>query len=283
LNSKHNAVDKPEAPSLVVVDKKNGRLLAREDEGISQRIFHSTWSSPALGTVDGQRRIFFCGGDGICYAFPALTSQANSSARDDGVAMLKAVWRFDCDPGAPKENIHSYIRNRRESPSNIKSMPVFDQGRLYVTVGGDIWWGKLEAWLQCVDVKGEGDVTKTGLLWSYPVERHCCSTPAVHDRLAYVADCAGKVHCVDVNTGQPVWVHDAKREIWASPLVADGKVYVGNRRGEFWVLAAGRQRKVLSQIRLDAPVFSTAVAANGVLYVSTMDTLYALKQSQDAR
>jgi outer membrane protein assembly factor BamB len=77
-----------------------------------------------------------------------------------------------------------------------------------------------------------------------------------------------------------VWVHDAGREIWASPLVADGKVYIGNRLGDFWVLAAGRQLEVLSSIRLDAPVMSTAVAANGVLYVSTMDTLYALKQSR---
>ena len=65
-------------------------------------------------------------------------------------------------------------------------------------------------------------------------------------------------------------------------LANTGKVYDGPRRGDFWVLAAGRQRKVLSTIRLDAPVFSTAVAANGALYVSTMDTLYALKQSQAA-
>jgi outer membrane protein assembly factor BamB len=280
LNSKHSGVDKPEAPSLVAVDKATGRLLAREREGISRNIFHSTWSSPALAEVGGRRLVFFCGGDGVCYGFEALKAGVDTvaegveSARD--VRSLKLLWRFDCDPTAPKENIHDYIRNRRESPSNIKSMPVFFNDRLYVTVGGDIWWGKLQAWLQCIDVTGAGDVTEKGLLWSYPVERHCCSTPAVQDGLAYVADCAGNVHCVDADTGSPYWVHDAGSEIWASTLVADGKVYIGTRRGDFWVLAAGREKQVLSSIRLEDAVISSPVAANGTLYVGTMGRLYAV-------
>jgi outer membrane protein assembly factor BamB len=157
-------------------------------------------------------------------------------------------------------------------------MPVFHDGRLYVTVGGDIWWGKRQAWLQCISTAGTGDVTNTGLLWSYPVERHCVSTPAIHDGLAYVADCAGKVHCVDTRTGKPLWVHDAEHEIWASPLVADGRVYIGTRRGTFWVLAAGPEHRVISSIRLSDPIHSTSVAANGTLYVASMSTLYALQK-----
>jgi outer membrane protein assembly factor BamB len=305
LNSKHQAVDKPEAPSLVVVDKATGRLVAQEREGISRRIFHSTWSSPALGEVGGRRLVFFGGGDGVVYAFEAfqgsgfrVEGSGGKGARDEGLgvghtrsssspapgpqppapAALRCVWRFDCDPTAPKQNIHSYIRNRRESPSNIKSMPVFHNGRVYVTVGGDIWWGKNQSWLQCIDASKTGDVTQSALLWSYSLGRHCCSTPSVHDGLVYAADCDGKVHCVDAETGRPYWVHDAGGEIWASTLVADGKLYVGTRRGDFWVLAAGKEKRVLSSIRLRDPVISTPVAANGTLYVGTMTRLYALKK-----
>ncbi len=282
LNSRHTAVDKPKAPSLVVVDKATGRLVAREREGISQRIFHSTWSSPALGEVGGRRLVFFGGGDGVVYAFDALAAMKDPSSRDPQpgrVGSLRTVWRFDCDPAAPKQNIHSYIRNRRESPSNIKSMPVFHDGRVYVTVGGDIWWGKNEAWLKCIDASQKGDVTQSGLLWSYPLERHCCSTPSVHDGLVYVADCGGKVHCVDARTGRPYWVHDAGRDMWASTLVADEKVYIGTRGGQFWVLATGKQKRVLSSIRLDDAVISTPVAAGGTLYVGTMKRLYALQKA----
>lgn len=293
LTSRHDGVDKPDAPALVAVDKLSGTLVAQEREGISRRIFHCQWSSPALGTVNGQRLVFLGGGDGWCYAFAALPGDENKESGGEGekgrmgagekssgeVPPLRCVWKFDCDPTAPKENIHTYIRNRCESPSNIKSMPVFHDGRLYVTVGGDIWWGKLQAWLQCIDAGKTGDITSAGLLWSYPVERHCCSTPAIHDGLAYVADCAGKVHCVDAQTGRPYWVHDAGSEIWASTLVADGKVYIGTRRGDFWVLAAGKELRVLSSIRLGDAVISTPVAANGVLYVGTMPRLFALQRA----
>jgi len=276
LTSRHDGVDRPEAPSLVAVDKATGRLVAQEREGISRRIFHSTWSSPALGEVGGRRLVFFGGGDGVCYGFEALRAAAFPSP-------LRCLWRFDCDPTAPKENIHSYIRNRRVSPSNIKSMPVFCDGRLYVTVGGDIWWGKNESWLQCIDASGSGDVTRSGLVWRYRLGRHCCSTPAIHAGLVYAADCDGKVHCVDAETGRRCWVHDAGGEIWASTLVADGKVYVGTRRGDFWVLAAGKEKHVLSSIRLRDAVISTPVAANGTLYVGTMTRLYALETLNSKR
>ena len=277
LTGRHDRVDKPEAPSLVAVEKASGRLVAVDGAGIGPRIFHSTWSSPALGVVAGRRLVFFCGGDGVVYAFDALDAEQAATASPDGLAnKLNLVWRFDCDPTAPKENVHEYIRNRRESPSNIKSMPVFHEGRLYVTVGGDIWWGKRQAWLKCIDAGGEGDITATNLVWSYPLGPHCCSTPAISQGLVYVADCGGQVHCVDAATGKACWVHQAGRDIWASTLVADGKVYIGTRRGDFWILAAGGEKRVIGSVRLDGPVHGTATAAGGVLYVASMERLYAI-------
>jgi outer membrane protein assembly factor BamB len=287
LDSGHKGIRCPEGPSLICLDKKTGRLLARDYEGIGPRIFHSTWSPPALGVVHGRRRIFFCGGDGVVYGFEPLRQRAagilpavrGQDALDTGkVEALKRVWRFDPDPTAPKENVHEYFGNRQQSPSNIKSTPVFDNGRLYVTVAGDIWWGKNQAWLKCIDATGEGDVTATGLLWSCDLSRHCCSTPAVHGGLVYVADCGREIYCIDAETGKVQWTQEAKGDIWASTLVADGKVYIGTNRGDFWILAAGREKKVLSTLRLDSGISSTAIAANGVVYVATMTRLYALQK-----
>jgi outer membrane protein assembly factor BamB len=106
------------------------------------------------------------------------------------------------------------------------------------------------------------------------------STPAVHDGLVYAADCDGQIHCVDAATGEAVWTHDGEGEIWASTFVADHKIYVGTRRGLFWILAAGREKKVLSRISLGSPVSATTVAANGVLYIATMNRLYAVAGGQ---
>lgn len=274
IDSRHEAIPCPDAPSLIVLDKRTGRLVARDGERIGLRIFHNTHSSPAIGVVDGRTLVFFGGGDGVVYAFDALPPDLPPGP----VRTLERVWRFDCDPTAPKENVHRYIRNRRESPSNIMSMPVFHDGRVYVTFGGDIWWGKHEAWLACIDAAPAGDVTETGRVWTYALRRHCCSTPSIADGLAFVADCGGFVHCVDAETGRPYWTHDTRGEMWASTLVADGKVYVGTRRKEFWIFAAAKEKTILATIAMDNRMAASPVAANGVLYVATLDRLYAIEE-----
>jgi outer membrane protein assembly factor BamB len=279
VDDSHKQIHAPDAPSLIVLDKRTGRLVATDGERIGPRVFHSTWSSPALARVNGRPLILFCGGDGVVYAFdpvPALTSDGAGQA--PAVAMLNKVWQFDFDPSAPKENVHRYNSNRQEGPSNINSMPVFHAGRVYVTAGGDLWWGKNEAWLKCIDATGTGDLTNTGEVWSHPLDRHSMSTPAVVDGLVFVADCSRRLHCVEAATGRALWTHEANGPFWASPLVADGKVFIGSRRGDFWILSATREKRVLAEVALGSPVSGTATAANGVLYVASMEELYAIDE-----
>jgi outer membrane protein assembly factor BamB len=283
VDDSHKHIDAPDAPSLIVLDKQTGRLVAQDNEHIGPRIFHSTWSSPALAEVNGRPLIGFCGGDGVVYAFEPWTSpngtQAPSPAgsTEPSPGHLKKVWWFDCDPTGPKENVHRYNSNRKISPSNIKSVPVFDHNRVYVTVGGDLWWGKNETWLKCIDATKTGDITKTGEVWSQPLERHCMSSPSLQDGRLFVGDSGHRLHCLDANTGQPYWTHDVKGEVWASPLVADGKVYFATRNGEFLVFAASKEKQLLSEINLGSAISGTPVAANGVLYVTTMRNLYAVQ------
>jgi len=271
----NRALSRPDAPSLIVVDKETGQLVAKDGENIGPRVFHSTWSSPSLGVVDGRRLVFFGGGDGVCYAFEALDPAQTYEA----LQILKRVWRFDCDPGAPKANIYAYAGNRREGPSNILGMPVFHNSRIYVTAGGDPWWGKRDAWLKCIDARGSGDITRAGALWSYPLKRQSCCTPAIASGLLFVADCRGYLHCLDAESGQPYWSRRLGGEFWGSPLIADGKVYLGSLRGQLWIFAAGTEAAELACIKFDAPIGGTPVAANGVLYVSTLKTLYAFEEA----
>ena len=274
VDKTHRTIRRPDAPSLIVLEKATGRLLAQDAEHIGPRIFHCTWSSPALALVAGKRQIIFCGGDGVVYAFSPLKDLPPHGT----VQSLERIWRYDCDPTAPKENVHNYIRNRKESPSNIKGMPVFHKNRIYVAAGGDIWWGKNEAWLHCIDATKTGDTTHTARLWSAPLSRHCCSTPAITAGLAFITDCGGHVHCIDADTGVSYWDHDTRGQMWASPLVADGKVYVGTQQREFWVFAATKEKKILSTVKLESHINGTPMAANGVVYVPTMTKLYAISQ-----
>jgi hypothetical protein len=95
--------------------------------------------------------------------------------------------------------------------------------------------------------------------------------------MVFIADCGRMFHCVDAKTGQRHWTHDITGEVWASPYVADGKVYLGTRGKNFYVFKADREKTLLSSLELPAPVSGTATAANGVLYVATMTHLYAIE------
>jgi outer membrane protein assembly factor BamB len=64
--------------------------------------------------------------------------------------------------------------------------------------------------------------------------------------------------------------------MFSSTLVADGKVYVGTKGRRLWVFAADKKKRVLATIDVGSPVVATPVAANGTLYVATMNTLYAV-------
>ncbi|MGC8743177.1 MAG: PQQ-binding-like beta-propeller repeat protein [Verrucomicrobiia bacterium] len=272
VDNTHRKIRAPDAPSLIVLEKKSGRLVAMDDEKIGPRIFHSTWSSPSLAVINGKELIIFCGGDGVVYAFEALKEVPPAGE----VLKLKRVWKFDCDPEGPKEDVHRFIGNRRESPMNIKSMPVVYKNRVYVTAGGDEWWGKNKAFLFCIDATKTGDITTSGRLWSAPLSNHSMSTPAIYNGLVFVGDSGRNINCIDAESGEKIWTQETRGAIWASPLVADGKVYVGTRAGDFWIVSASREKRVLCSIDLGAPISSSAVAANGAVYIATMTKLFAV-------
>ena len=58
--------------------------------------------------------------------------------------------------------------------------------------------------------------------------------------------------------------------------MADGKLYIGTRRDKLFIFAASREKKLLCETALDSPISAAPTAANGVVYVTTAETLYAL-------
>jgi len=272
----HRKVRRPEGPCLIVLDKTSGKLLATDAEGIGRRIFHAAWSAPSMGKVSGKSQIYLGGPDGVIYAFapakPTLVPPTKPTA-------LKRIWRFDCDPSAPKVNVHKYLKNRQTGPSVIYGMPVFHNNRVYATYSGDVWWGKRTAGVRCIDATKRGDVTKTADIWSSELSRHCTATPAISDGLLYVGDLGGKFHCIDADTGKTIWTHTTNGPVYASALVADSKVYIGTQKGGFLILATGREKKIIADIKLDSPIHAAATAANSAVYIATMRKLYATAAS----
>ena len=281
----------PKAASLIALDKRTGRLAARDDEQISSAVFHGQWSSPSLAVAAGQAMVVYGGGDGVCHGFAPLADGAAAGP----VATLKRLWSFDANPpdyrfrdGQP---INYWSGDRRKSganrndgqyvgPSEIIGTPVFAEGRVYVAIGQDPLHGRGRGALWCIDPKRRGDISRSGCVWSYTGIERSLSTVAVAGGLVFAPDFSGKLHCLDAATGQVCWVEDLRSEIWSSPLVADGKVYLGTRKG-LCVLAAARQARRLAEVRLGSPVWSAPAAANGTLFVASQKYLWAVCEKRE--
>jgi outer membrane protein assembly factor BamB len=269
----------PDAPNLIALDKRTGRLIAADDaRQIGPNILHGQWAMPSLGTVRGQKLVFYGGGDGFCYAFDAAT--------------LKTVWRFDCIPPEYRQTVSNLnwaamyslgdkrlkrsLNKKNESSyvgaSEILSCPVLHNDRVFVPIGRDPEHGRGRGALWCLDAA-------TGAkIWCYQGLDRTLSTVSIADGLLYVADIAGRIHCLDADTGKVNWVHETGEVLWSSTLVADGKIYLTTTK-HLWILAARRELKVLSTVRLGSPGYSSVVAADGALFFSVFNGwLYALRQ-----
>ncbi|MBK9139676.1 MAG: PQQ-binding-like beta-propeller repeat protein [Verrucomicrobia bacterium] len=276
----HVNIPSPLSPSFIALNKKTGEFAGEDDAGIGPRIYHGQWSSPSHGVVNGKDQVFFGGGDGWLYAF-----DANPVPGDD-TSLLKTVWKFDCNP--PEYKVDKDGRPIKypaaEGPSEINATPVFWKNRVYVAIGQDPEHGEGVGRLVCLDATKSGDVTATGLIWDYKGIHRSISTVSIDPEtgLLFVGDFSGFVHCLDAETGKLHWTHDMKAHMWGSTLVADGKVYVGDEDGDFVVLAATTEKKVLSETNLNSPVYSTPVVANGVIYVASNTHLYAFHDAAAA-
>jgi len=269
----HVNIPSPLSPSFIALDKKTGELRGEDNAEIGPRIFHGQWTSPAGGVVNGKPLVFFGGGDGFAYAFDAVPKPG-----DDG-DFLHKVWWLDCNPPEYRMKDGKPIKYPDpDGPSEINSTPVFYKNRVYVPIGQDPEHGEGVGRLLCLDATKKGDIGATGVIWSYQGIHRSISTVSIDPNtgLLFVADFSGYIHCLDAETGQLYWKHDMKAHMWGSTMVADGKVYAGDEDGDFVVLAATKEKKLISETNFGSPIYSTPVIANGVMYVGTQTHLYAL-------
>jgi len=276
VDKSHKRIPSPNAPNMIALDKRTGKLLAVIDQPLGTAVFHGDWSSPTLARINGQDLILWGGGDGVCYAFDAKIEPG----KDGAPGLLKKVWWFDCNPLVNKIKDGKPLPYNKGGvgPSEIIATPVVVNDRVYVAVGQDSRHGPGKGAFSCIDATKKGDVTGTALIWqSLAVDRSFSSVAVTKDGLVFIADYTGILRCFDADNGKEYWSHELNGRVFCSPLCADGKVYIGTDTGRFTVAAATREKKILSEIRFDGPIYASPVAANKVLYIATQRKLYAFQ------
>ncbi len=252
----HVHIPSPRAPALIAVDKKTGKVLW-EDNSVGEKILHGQWSSPAVGTIGGVLQVISPQGDGWIRGYDAKSG--------------KKLWEFDSNP---KDSV--WPKNRNE----VISTPVVYEGLVYIANGQDPEHGEGVGHLYCIDGAKRGDITKTGLVWHYGDIRRSISTGAIADGILYYADFSGFLHALDVKTGKPFWKHDMLAAVWGSPMVVDGRVFLGDEDGDVTVLKHGKTKEVLFETNMGSSVYSTVVAANGSLFVTNRNQLIRVAEKK---
>lgn len=256
-NEGHTRVPSPRAPSLIAVNKETGELVWRAI-GAGDRVLHGAWSSPVAANVNGRMLVLFGGGDGWLRAYDAASGQE--------------VWRFDGNP----KNAPWLPRAGVLSRNYILASPVFDGSRVFIAMGQSVGHGNAPSFVYGISPNGEGDVTKSGLLWTSREVSRVVGTPIVKDGLLYVGDVGGTVHCLDAATGVQLWKHETNDAIWGCLLLAGDRLYVGNEGGLMTVLRAGRRKELLGEIQMDDPLYARPTAVGDALYLATARWLYLI-------
>jgi len=124
---------------------------------------------------------------------------------------------------------------------------------------------------------GRGNVTATHTAWTFD-RGPDVPTPATDGTLLYSVDDRGIVHALDVKTGAVVYGPERlKPAIYsASPVLADGKIYVTSEEGLTSVFRAGPKFQLLAENPTEEYTLSTIAVAQGQLFLRTEKHLYAI-------
>ena len=252
----HVNIPSPKAPAIVAIDMTTGEPVW-EDASPGDKILHGQWSTPAVGTIGGIVQVVHGQGDGWVRGYEAKTG--------------KKLWEFDLNP---KDSVWPKTRNE------VISTPVIYENVVYIANGQDPEHGEGVGHLYAIDATKRGDITATGQIWHYSGIRRSISTGALFNGILFYSDFSGFLHALDAKTGKPFWKHDMFAAIWGSPIVIDGKVYLGDEDGDVAILAADRTMKMVAENNMGSSVYSTPVPANGTLFIVNRNQLFALAESK---
>jgi len=256
-NEGHTRVPSPRAPSLIAVNKRSGEVVWSAI-GPGDRVLHGNWSSPVATNVNGRIQVLYGGGDGWLRAYDAASGQE--------------IWRFDGNPKDARWLPRAGVLSR----SYLIASPAVADGRVFIAMGQSPGHFNAPSLVYAISPNHQGDVTKSGLLWTSRDVGRVVATPIVKDGLLYVGDLGGTVHCLDAETGAQVWKYETNDPIWGCFLLAGDRLYVGTDQGVMTVLRAGRTKQVLAQIEMNAPLYSRPFVVGDALYLATATRLYLI-------
>ena len=128
-----------------------------------------------------------------------------------------------------------------------------------------------------------GEDRNAFLAWSSSKGSPYTPTPIIYGDLMYALSDNGVFSAYDAKTGEVVYQQRLPSSFSASPVAADGRLYLPSEDGDIFVVKAGRQYELLSRNTMGQPVMATPAISQGMLIVRGQDAIYALGERKTSR
>jgi outer membrane protein assembly factor BamB len=130
---------------------------------------------------------------------------------------------------------------------------------------------------------GRGDITTTHKAWQFS-RGPDVPTPVSDGTYLYLVTDNGIVYTLDLKTGAVVWGPTRLKSgtYSASPVVADGRVYVTNEEGVTSVFTAGPKFELLAENPLSDYTLSSPAISQGQIFIRTAEHLFAIGKRKAA-
>ena len=212
--------------------------------------YDTNYSTPTVVTEDGRRLLVVGGSDGTFYGIEATTG--------------RPIWNLELSKRA------------------ILSSATYKGSTVYLTHSEENLDTSEMGMIAALDSRLSGKLTPDKLAWKTYSFQGGFASPVIDAERLYQVDNGAVLGAFDLASGKRLWERPLGTIQKASPVIADGKLYVGTENGKFYVIkptATGPE--ILDQDQLgteaapEAIVASPAVA-RGRVYLATMDALYAI-------
>jgi len=128
-----------------------------------------------------------------------------------------------------------------------------------------------------------GEDTNAFLAWSSSKGSPYTPTPIIYGDQFYVIADNGVLSSYDAKTGAVIYQQRLPSSFSASPVAADGKLYLASEDGDVFVVKAGRQYELLQKNVMGQPLMATPALTQGMLIVRTDNAIYALGERKTAK
>lgn len=230
-------------------DQEEGSYMLALDQHTGKEIWRvardevSSWSAPLVVTHNGRKEVVV---------------SATTKVRSYDPATGKLLW--EC----------------AGLGINAIPAPVSAGGLVYVMSG------HRDPNLLAIRLGRDGDLTGTdAVVWTNNRGNSYTASPVLHDNKLYFVTDSGMLSCLDARTGVAHYLQQRLPKPYnfkASPVGANGKLYLATEDGDVVVVKMGEKYEVLATNTLADQVFiATPAIAGGSLYLRSQGTLFCIR------